>query len=223
MATRPELPIREIQADLAERGLDGWLLWDFRGQNPTAVAALDLSGHMLTRRWAYLVPREGDPVLLVCEEAHRFVPADEREGFSAAARALTRIAKEGRKYGISLGLISQHPSQLSADALSQCGTIIAMRMGNEVDQRFVERALPDAAQGMLTSLPMLRTREAIVSGEGVLLPMRIRFDRVPEEHLPRGDGVRFSEAWGVDSKGSREPGSDFVAEGVRRWRLQTRS
>ena len=65
MATRPELPIREIQADLAERGLDGWLLWDFRGQNPTAVAALDLSGHMLTRRWAYLVPREGEPVLLV--------------------------------------------------------------------------------------------------------------------------------------------------------------
>jgi len=65
MATRSELPIREIQADLAERGLDGWLLWDFRGQNPTAVAALDLSGHMLTRRWAYLVPREGEPVLLV--------------------------------------------------------------------------------------------------------------------------------------------------------------
>ena len=62
MATRPELPIREIQADLAERGLDGWLLWDFRGQNPTAVAAVDLSGHMLTRRWAYLVPRQGEPV-----------------------------------------------------------------------------------------------------------------------------------------------------------------
>src|SRR5438552_5230026 len=65
MATRPELPIREIQADLAERGLDGGLLWDFRGQNPTAVAAVDLSGHMLTRRWAYLVPRQGEPVLLV--------------------------------------------------------------------------------------------------------------------------------------------------------------
>jgi len=65
MATRPELPIREIQEDLAERGLDGWLLWDFRGQNPTAVAALDLGGHMLTRRWAYWIPRDGEPVLLV--------------------------------------------------------------------------------------------------------------------------------------------------------------
>src|ERR1051325_1689535 len=163
------------------------------------------------------------PVLLVCEEAHRFVPADEREGFSAASRALTRIAKEGRKYGISLGLISQRPSQLSPDALSQCGTIIAMRMGSEVDQRFVARALPDAAQGMLASLPMLRTREAIVSGEGVLLPMRIRFDEVPEEHLPRGDGVRFSQAWGIGSRGTREPGRDFVEDGIRRWRLQTRS
>ena len=62
---RPELPIREIQDALAERGVDGWLLWDFRGQNPTAVSALDLGGHLLTRRWAYLVPRDGEPVLLV--------------------------------------------------------------------------------------------------------------------------------------------------------------
>jgi Xaa-Pro aminopeptidase len=65
MPQRPELPIREIQDALAEQALDGWLLWDFRGQNPTAVAALDLGGHLLTRRWAYLVPRDGEPVLLV--------------------------------------------------------------------------------------------------------------------------------------------------------------
>ncbi len=65
MTSRPELPVREIQEMLIERGLDAWLLWDFRGQNPTAVAALDLAGHLLTRRWAYLVPREGEPVLLV--------------------------------------------------------------------------------------------------------------------------------------------------------------
>jgi hypothetical protein len=59
MATRTPLPISEIQADLAERGLDGWLLWDFRGQNPTAAAALDLADHMLTRRWGYWIPRDG--------------------------------------------------------------------------------------------------------------------------------------------------------------------
>jgi len=112
------------------------------------------------------------PLLLVCEEAHRYVPADERIGFAAAARAITRIAKEGRKYGISLGLISQRPSELSATALSQCGTIFALRMGSELDQRFVATALPDAAQGMLAALPTLRNQEAIISGEGVSLPMR---------------------------------------------------
>jgi len=116
------------------------------------------------------------PILLVCEEAHRYVPAAGSGGFAAAAQAITRIAREGRKYGVALALISQLPSELSPQALSQCGTVFALRLGHYLDQRFMATALPDAARGMLASLPSMRTQEAIVFGEGVRLPMHIRFD-----------------------------------------------
>ncbi|HYU12929.1 MAG TPA: DUF87 domain-containing protein [Stellaceae bacterium] len=163
------------------------------------------------------------PLLLVCEEAHRYVPADERIGFAAAARAITRIAKEGRKYGISLGLISQRPSELSATALSQCGTIFALRMGNELDQRFVATALPDAAQGMLAVLPTLRNQEAIIAGEGVSLPMRVRFEDLPPGHRPRSDGAEFSKVWRAGGRRAGSDDSGLVEEGVRRWRQHTRA
>ena len=114
------------------------------------------------------------PVLLVCEEAHRYVPAIPEAGFAAAGRAVTRLAREGRKYGISLALITQLPSELSAQALSQCGTVFALRLGQYLDQRLMETALPEAARGMLASLPSLRTQEAIAFGEGVPLPMHLR-------------------------------------------------
>ena len=128
------------------------------------------------------------PVLLVCEEAHRYVPADERVGFAATARAITRIAREGRKYGVSLALISQRPSELSAQALSQCGTIFALRLANELDQRFMETVMPDAARGNIATLSSLGTQEAIVCGEGVPLPIRIRFDDLPRARRPRSEG-----------------------------------
>jgi DNA helicase HerA-like ATPase len=157
------------------------------------------------------------PVLLICEEAHRYVPADERVGFAATARAITRIAREGRKYGVSLGLISQRPSELSAQALSQCGTIFALRLANELDQRFMETVMPDAARGTLATLSSLGTREAIICGEGVPLPMRIRFDDLPRTRRPRSEGADFAKAWQTDSAGA-----DFRDEGVRRWRQQSR-
>jgi uncharacterized protein len=94
------------------------------------------------------------PVLLVCEEAHRYIPSDERIGFPATARAITRIAREGRKYGIALGLISQRPSELSPQALSQCGTIFALRLANQIDQRFMETALQDGARGTCRGYPV---------------------------------------------------------------------
>jgi hypothetical protein len=157
------------------------------------------------------------PVLLVCEEAHRYVPADERVGFAAAARAITRIAREGRKYGVSLALISQRPSELSVQALSQCGTILALRLANELDQRFMETVMPDAARGILAALSSLGTQEAIVCGEGVPLPMRIRFDDLSRTRRPRSDGADFAKAWQADSADA-----DFRDEGVRRWRQQSR-
>lgn len=163
------------------------------------------------------------PILLVCEEAHRYTPADERVGFAAAARAITRIAKEGRKYGISLCLVSQRPSELSPDTLSQCGTIFSLRLGNELDQRFVAAVLPDAAQGMLAALPTLGTQEVIISGEGVPLPMRVRFDDLPLERRPCSGSANFSEAWRDASAHVPAKAVELVAEGIRQWRLQTRS
>jgi DNA helicase HerA-like ATPase len=157
------------------------------------------------------------PVLLVCEEAHRYIPEDERVGFSATSRAITRLAKEGRKYGVSLALISQRPSELSAHALSQCGTIFAMRMGNELDQEIVSKVIPFAARGMLNALAGLPTQQAIVSGEGVPLTMRLRFTDLPEERRPRSLSAEFSQAWQRDSADA-----EFRDEAVWRWRLQSR-
>ena len=139
-------------------------------------------------------------------------------GFAAAGRAVTRLAREGRKYGISLALITQLPSELSSQALSQCGTVFALRLGHYLDHRFMETALPDAARGMLTALPSMRTQEAIAFGEGVPLPMHIRFDDLPPEHHPRSDSAEFSKGWQADTAGT-----DFLKEGVRRWREQSRA
>jgi uncharacterized protein len=158
------------------------------------------------------------PLLLVCEEAHRYVPSNQRVGFDSTRKEITRIAKEGRKYGISLALVTQRPAEISLEALSQCGTVFAMRLGADADQNFIARAVPDAARGMLTALPSLPQREAIVSGDGVRLAMRIRFDDLPPEHQPRSESARFSEAWQKD-----EVDEAFVEDGIRRWRSQRRS
>jgi uncharacterized protein len=155
------------------------------------------------------------PILLVCEEAHRFVARDERVGFRAAANSLTRIAKEGRKYGLSLALISQRPSELSPHALSQCGTVFALRMGNELDQRFIQSALPEGAHALINVLPSLSVQHAVVFGEGVSLPMRVRFDDLPPERRPQSENAQFSEAWQHDFADDA-----FREEGIRKWRLR---
>jgi DNA helicase HerA-like ATPase len=157
------------------------------------------------------------PVLIVCEEAHRYVPASEPIGFGATSRAITRIAKEGRKYGVSLALISQTPLELSGQVLSQCGTVFAMRLGHYLDQTFTGAAWPDAARGMLEALPSMRTQEAIAFGEGVPLPMRIRFSELPRDRRPRSDSAKFSEAWRSDCGDA-----ELLDEGIRCWREQRR-
>ncbi len=157
------------------------------------------------------------PVLLVCEEAHRYVTQDVTTGFEATKRALGRIAKEGRKYGVSLCLVSQRPSDLAIGVLSQCNTIFAMRMSNQKDQEFVAGALSESAVGLLDSLPTLRTGEAIVVGEGVSVPMRVRFDTLPDHRRPLSGTASFSSAWQSDDKDQ-----DFAAAVIERWRRQRR-
>jgi DNA helicase HerA-like ATPase len=157
------------------------------------------------------------PMLLVCEEAHRYVTQDANLGFEATKRALGRIAKEGRKYGVSLCVVSQRPSDLAVGILSQCNTIFAMRMSNQKDQEFVRGTLSESALGLLDSLPTLRTGEAIAVGEGVSVPVRLQFDTLPEERKPLSGTASFSAAWQNDDKDEA-----FVAEIVDRWRRQRR-
>lgn len=114
------------------------------------------------------------PVLLVLEEAHRYLG----EGASALTRdSANRIAREGRKYGVGLLLVTQRPTELPKTALAQCGTIVALRLSNSEDQGAIRTALPDAITGLAAVLPSLRTHEAIISGESLVLPARAVLDK----------------------------------------------
>ena len=155
------------------------------------------------------------PVLLVCEEAHRYVPNEKNADGSSVGKILSRIAKEGRKYGISLGLITQRPSDLAEGVLSQCGTIISMRLNNDRDQAFVKAAMPEGARGFLDSIPALRNRECIICGEGVAIPIRVTFDGLEEHKRPASEDPSFVELWSKD--GGEE---ELVERVVMRWRSQ---
>ncbi len=157
------------------------------------------------------------PVLLVCEEAHRYVPNERAGAGSSAAGILSRIAKEGRKYGVSLGLITQRPSDLAEGVLSQCGTILTMRLNNERDQAFVRAAMPEDARGFLDAIPALRNRECIVVGEGVATPIRVSFDPLEPSRCPASTSPSFTEMW------QQEGGEDaMIDRTIRRWRTQGR-
>jgi hypothetical protein len=155
------------------------------------------------------------PILLVCEEAHRYVPNEKNADGSSVAKILGRIAKEGRKYGISLGLITQRPSDLAEGVLSQCGTIIAMRLNNDRDQAFVKAAMPEGSRGFLDSIPALRNRECIICGEGVAIPIRVAFDTLEEHKRPASADPSFVELW--NKHGGEE---ELVERVVQRWRSQ---
>lgn len=158
------------------------------------------------------------PLLLVCEEAHRYVPKSKEAAFESTRKALARIAKEGRKYGVGLALITKRPSELSETILSQCNTIIALRLSNDQDQQFVKKALPDSVRSLVDTLPALRSREALVVGEGVAVPVRLVFDELPLEKRPKSENVPFAEAWANDIA---DP--NFVKQVVENWRSQTRT
>jgi len=155
------------------------------------------------------------PVLLVCEEAHRYVPNEKNADGSSVGKILSRIAKEGRKYGISLGHITQRPSDLAEGVLSQCGTIISMRLNNDRDQAFVKAAMPEGARGFLDAIPALRNRECIICGEGVAIPIRVTFDNLEEHKRPASEDPSFAELWSKD--GGEE---ELVERVVMRWRSQ---
>lgn len=152
------------------------------------------------------------PVTLVCEEAHRYVPAA-NSGFEPCKRAIAKIAKEGRKYGASLCIVTQRPAEIDPTILSQCNTVFALRMSNDRDQAIVQSAVADTGSGLLEFLPSLGQREAIAFGDGMSLPVRIKFDELPKNALPRSSTARFSEKW---QKSLGDEG--FLEQVVERWR-----
>ena len=115
------------------------------------------------------------PLLVVLEEAHNYLKTGEE---NIASRTVQKIAKEGRKYGVGLLLVSQRPSELDETVLSQCGTMIALRMNNSRDRAHVQNAIQDELHNMVDSLPSLRTGEALITGEGIRIPSRIQFYRL---------------------------------------------
>lgn len=132
------------------------------------------------------------PLLVVMEEAHRYVSP---ESGNVAAEIVKRIAKEGRKYGVGAMLVSQRPSEVDETILSQCGTLVALRLTNPADRGRVKGALPDNLAGLMDLLPVLRTGEAIIAGEAARLPVRCRVALPPPDRLPKSSDPEVSLAW----------------------------
>ncbi len=132
------------------------------------------------------------PLLFVCEEAHRYAPADRKIGFGPTKRALSRIAKEGRKYGVFLGLVTQRPAEIDTTIISQCSTLFVMRLSSEGDQKLIRSAVSDAAASLLEFIPSLGTREVFAFGEGLALPTRLRFSSLPPHRIPTSESVHQS-------------------------------
>jgi DNA helicase HerA-like ATPase len=153
------------------------------------------------------------PMLFVCEEAHRYASADRAVGFAPTRRALLRIAKEGRKYGVCLGLVTQRPAELDPTIISQCSTLFAMRMVNDRDQALLRSAVTDAAANLVAFVPSLGTREVVGFGEGFPLPTRLTFKPLSAERIPHSE--TFHEDGSLDEFSDSQ---SFVKQVVERWR-----
>jgi DNA helicase HerA-like ATPase len=157
------------------------------------------------------------PILLACEEAHRYASADHHSGFAPARRALKRIAREGRKYGVHLGLVTQRPAELDPPIISQCSTFFVMRMTNDADQALLRSAVSEAAANLLGFVPSLGAQEAIGIGEGLPLVARITFNTLPREAIPRSEsGARGEGELSLER-------SEIVRSAIERWRRATTS
>jgi DNA helicase HerA-like ATPase len=150
-------------------------------------------------------------LLFVCEEAHRYASVDRNIGFGPTRRAMSRIAKEGRKYGVYLGLVTQRPAELDPTILSQCSTLFMMRLSNDRDQALMRSAVSDAAASLLAFLPSLATREVFAFGEGVALPTRLKFRELPGHLRPKGEIIG-------EAGPGRAESPEFIASVIERWR-----
>ncbi len=164
--------------------------------------------------WGIDLPVGGrqQPLLVVLEEAHIFLP---KGGSSSAHRTVQRIAKEGRKYGVGLLVVTQRPSQIDATVLSQCGTLAAMRISNAADLATVHSATPDDLGALLGLLPSLRTGEALIVGEAVQIPTRVRFRAASWKR--GGTDPNMPTAWQAPAT----PPANHYAQAIKNWRAQS--
>ncbi len=168
--------------------------------------------------WQTAEERERNPILLICEEAHRYVPNRGEAQYEAAQEAIRRIAKEGRKYGLGLMLVSQRPSEVEETVLSQCNSWIVLRIANDTDREHVKSILPDSLAGLTKVLSGLRRREAIFVGQAAMLPSRIMIRHLEKEMLPKSHDIDFDKGW------QAEPLSEDVIRSIaNRWRFQAKS
>ena len=169
--------------------------------------------------WQTKEERQNSPVLIVCEEAHRYVPNRGESQYAASQDAIRRIAKEGRKYGIGLLLVSQRPSEIDSGVLSQCNSWLVMRVTNDTDRSHVQVILPDSMAGLTKMLSGLRRREAIFIGQAATLPSRILMHDLTQsgKQLPRSQDIDFNQGWKNDILTD-----EYIKEIGARWRTQTR-
>lgn len=183
------------------------------GAASSAIARLIFN----TKVWQTSEEREKSPVLIVCEEAHRYVPNSGEAQYAAARQAIQRIAKEGRKYGIGMMLVSQRPSEVDATVLSQCNSWLVLRVSNDNDREHVRAILPDSLSGLSKVLSGLRQREVIVVGLAASIPARVRVRALTKGQLPNSHDVRFVDGWCHTPPTEK----DLQSLGLR-WRYQNR-
>lgn len=167
--------------------------------------------------WQTQDEREKDPVLLVCEEAHKYVPNRGEAQYEAAQVAIKRIAKEGRKYGIGLLLVSQRPGELEPTVLSQCNSWLVHRITNESDRDKIKSFFPDSMSGLVKMLSGLRRSEAIFVGQATALPTRIIIGKLDENQLPRSNDISFTKGWENDILSDKD-----IESLILRWRYLVR-
>lgn len=154
------------------------------------------------------------PILLVCEEAHAYIPRDNDPRYEGTRQSMQRIAREGRKYGVGLAVVSQRPNELSETVLAQCNTFICLRLTNPDDQAYVRNLVPEAERDLIEVLSSLGRGEALAMGQAVPLPTRLHFHKPTP--VPNSSDVDFYNQW---ITGLRDLDIDDI---VDRWRHQDR-
>ncbi len=160
-------------------------------------------------------PEARQPVLMVYEEAHNYLPRNERGRRTFARDAVEKVAKEGRKYGVSAMVVSQRPSEISETILSQCNSMLLMRMNNPDDQEYAARVVSDQFRSLISLLPSMKPGEGFIIGDAVLMPMRTLIDLPPR--LPRSSDVDFFKLWASETR------EGDVEQIIDRWWRQDRS